>query len=116
MEWPSPRRVAVIKFNSPTRDRELGNSIAAPSGRNPPASSSRAAVTVAPAAGGGLERQPFVIGGAEVCRTDGVAVSLLEELPFPGGASRRRASGAVNGLRPALVGPDLGSEAYLGRS
>jgi len=105
----------VIKFNRQTRDRELGNSGAAPSGRNSSSSSGRAAVTVAPAAGGGLERQPFVVGGAEVFGTEGVAVSLLEELPFAGGASRRRAGGAVNGLRPALVGPDLGSKAYLGR-
>jgi hypothetical protein len=45
---------------------------------------------------------------------DRVTVGLLEELPFAGGAGRRGAGGAVEGLGPALVGLDLGREADLG--
>jgi hypothetical protein len=46
---------------------------------------------------------------------DRITVSLLEELPFKSSASRGGAGGAVNSLGPALVGSDLGGEAYLGR-
>jgi len=55
------------------------------------------------------------VGRAEVFGADRITAGLLEELPFESGASRSGAGRAVNSLGPALVGSDLGGEAYLGR-
>jgi hypothetical protein len=76
---------------------------------------SRTALTVASSAGGGLERQPLVVNRAEVFSADWIAAGLLEKLPFESSASRGGAGRAVNSLGPALVGSNLGGEAYLGR-
>ena len=46
---------------------------------------------------------------------DRITLGLLKELPFESSASRGSAGSAVNSLGPALVGSDLGGEAYLGR-
>jgi len=99
------------------RSRKLRSNLrrATPSKRNVVTGSGRAAPTVAPSAGGRLERQPLVVRRAEVFGADRITVGPLEELPFESSASRGSAGGAVTSLGPALVGSDLGGEAYLGR-